>query len=162
MKRSMFATAAVAAVLVIGCNEQSSVNSPISDRSDAPVLAKTNDANKFEINETLLDEETGESYVVSGVVNFEYAKEGGEYSFMINPMLDVRNSLAHKKQRTEVDQKIYHSGILEESALVLHQDFQLSGISNRLYLRISFSVYDEVSITGVSIRTEPPSADEDL
>jgi hypothetical protein len=162
MKRSMFATAAVAAVLVIGCNEQSSVNSPISERSDAPVLAKVNDANKFEINETLVDELTGESYVVSGVVNFEYAKEGGEYSFMINPMLDVRNSLAHKKQRTEVDQKIYHSGILEESALVLHQDFQLSGISNRLYLRISFSVYDEVSITGVSIRTEPPSADEDL
>lgn len=162
MKRSMFATAAVAAVLVIGCNEQSSVNSPISERSDAPVLAKTNDANKFEINETLVDEVTGESYVVSGVVNFEYAKEGGEYSFMINPMLDVRNSLAHKKQRTEVDQKIYHSGIIEESALVLHQDFQLSGISNRLYLRISFSIYDEVSITGVSIRTEPPSADEDL
>jgi hypothetical protein len=158
----MFATAAVAAGLVIGCSDQSSVNSPVSERSGAPVLAKVSDANKFEINETVVDEATGESYVVSGVINFEYAKDGGDYSFMINPMLEVRNSLAVRKQRTYFEQKSYLSGIIEESAVSVHQNFQLSEISSRLYLRINFNLSDEASVSGVSIWTEAPSADEDF
>jgi hypothetical protein len=81
---------------------------------------------------------------------------------MINPMLEVRNVLAHKKQRSYFEQKVYDSGIIEESAVEVHQDFQLPSISSRLYLRISFNLSDEMSVSGVSIRTEEPSADEDM
>jgi hypothetical protein len=154
------ATAAVAGLLLIGCSDQSSINSPAGESVKMTSLAKLSNDGKFELDQTVVDEVTGESYVVSGTIYYDYQKDGGDYSLLVNPFLEVRNSLAVRKQKMSFDAKNYFSGIIEEEQVALEQQYRLVGISENLILRVVFNAGEEISISAISIFTDLGNIEE--
>jgi hypothetical protein len=93
MKLRMFAVAAITGIVVVGCNQESSVNSPVAEHQSSAVskIAVAQGGQTISINEGAWDEDFGEKYSVRGTVYCESDTASGDYSFFHIAKLVVTN-----------------------------------------------------------------------
>ncbi len=156
MKLHIIATAAIAGSLLIGCTDQSSVNSPALESnkmSTSSVLSSV-----IEVNTVVGDPLTGEEFLVSGTIFYQAARNKTDYSFFQSAELSVQSVAG--KYRADIAEKSEQSGVSEEGVVIIPVEYELAARSAKL--RIEFSLYgDAAEVSTLSIVGSSLLADED-
>lgn len=156
MKLRMFAVAAIAGMLVVGCNQESSVNSPVAEPGSSikSSLGKISASGVLKIDETIYDEAAGDRYSVAGMVHYESSYDYGDYSFGCNAELIVSDNISGVP--AVVQEKRVTSGSMKGKILNLSQNYALDGSMSGKSLRVNFRLSFEsdeavVEVTSVEI-----------
>jgi len=160
MKHNAIFSAMLAGLFLVGCSENSSLNSPASGPSGSlqKVHAKgASVASVFELDQVVVVEKTGESYHVFGMIKYEYTNEDGSYSFSIQPDILVENTDENKKLASSVAKSDLITGTISNGTsdriIEYTNTYQLEGIPGGT-LDIEFYLSDAVSVHSMNIYTD--------
>lgn len=160
MKRNAIFSAMLAGLFLIGCSENSSLNSPVSGASGSLQRVQTSGhsmASAFEVNQVVVEGKTGDSYYVSGTIRYEYSSEAGSYALSIQSSLAVENMDESKKFSAVIEKSDLVSGSIGEGeadgVFVAEHDniYELEGMPGAI-LSVRFHLSDKATIHSISIQ----------
>lgn len=157
MKIQTIALSAIAAMLLIGCSEQSSLNSPVTSvpihqqaTAKAIAPARIHASAGFNIDQVVIDQETGDAYSVTGTIAFDYSNDQGNYTFATHPSLTIVNTEGGKGYQSAIETKTSDDG-KEDGEIAVVKEYKLPGLPSGSFLRVEFHMTDIVSLQSVAI-----------
>ena len=155
MNLRLLATSTLAGLLLIGCSEQSSVNSPAASipthhSATAKTTGGISTSVTLDVDAVVVDEKTGISFSVTGSIACDLSKDQTSYTFLSQPSLTVTSQPDGKDLRSTVAANDADTGTAAPEVIV-SKEYKLADFPTGSVLRIQYSLTDNASISSMSI-----------
>lgn len=152
MLHRFVAFALFAGLLFVGCADQSSVDAPITAATSSQYLtdAGSTSFSNLAIDELIVDERTGQHFVVQGSLACDFSKDGTSYTLATAASLTVMSEPDGKDFRATINSNQVDRGPYTGDFNITKL-YKIEGLPSGSQLRIVLHVSDATTIESVRI-----------